>query len=273
MIQVDSFWMKNIPLPVVRDIKLVIDKKQIPDSGYKIFYACEPYVITRPEKILEWIIENHKSFDLVLTHDTRILTCPNAVKFCWTSTLINSNETFNFNKKFQVSFICGGKLMCGGHWIRRWVWERQSLIKIPKRCFYSTQVKGNLPIFPGNEALPRDSKYPAFEDSMFHIAMENSEIENYFSEKLIDCFIANVVPIYLGCPNIGDFFDVRGIIIVKTVQDIFNIVNNLTENDYYSRIEYLEKNKIASLKYPIDQVKGMGDMLLPILKEKNLIKC
>lgn len=268
MIQVVSSWMKNIPYS--KPVKMWIDVKELPTdhSTFNIFYACEPYVINRHERILEWIIENHKSFDLILSHDERILQCPNAVKFCWTSTLINPLEEFDYNKKFQVSFICGGKLMCGGHWVRRWVWERQDLIKIPKRLFYSTQVTGGLPIYPGNEALSRDSKYEAFKDSMFHIAMENSDILNYFSEKLIDCFLSKTVPIYFGCPNIDDFFDVRGIIIVKSIQELFNVVNSLSENDYHSRKEYMEKNYQLALKYPIDQVKGMGDMLIPILDLK-----
>ena len=265
-------WMKNIPCQY-SNIKMWIDIKTIPDkNSFNIFYACEPYVINRHEQILEWILENWHHFDLVLSHDDRILQCcPNSKPFHWTSALINESEynSFDYNsKQFQVSFICGGKLMCQGHWVRRQCWERQSEIKIPKRLFYSTQVTGNLPIFPNNEALPRNSKLPAFENSMFHISMENCIMKGYFSEKILDCFIAKTVPIYFGCPNISDFFDVRGIIVVNSVDDIFKIVNSLTPHDFYSRMEYIEKNREIALKlYPINQVEGMGNMLLPILSK------
>lgn len=261
-------WMKNIDCDF--EAKMWIDIKHIPSGGYNIFYACEPLVINRHDQIMEWIIENWKHFDLVLSHDDRILqSCPNAKPFHWTSALINENEydicRYN-DKKFQISFICGGKMMCHGHWFRRQCWEKQNRITIPKRLFYSTQVIGDLPIFKDNEPLPRNSKLPAFINSMFHLAMENCIIKGYFSEKLIDCFIARTVPIYYGCPNISDFFDVRGIIIV-TPENMFETINNLTEFDFYSRIEFIEKNREKALKlYPINQVEGMKSMLIEIVE-------
>lgn len=263
-------WLTYIPTIKNRSMKMWIDIKTIPikDGTYNIFYACEPYVINRHDQILEWILQNWMHFDLVLTHDDRIVSgCPNAKLYHWTSALINENESFEYtNKKFKVSFICGGKLMCEGHFFRRLCWERQSQIKIPSKLFYSTQVTGNLPIYFGNLPLPRNSKYPAFDDSMFHIAMENCIVRGYFSEKIVDCFIAKTLPIYYGCPNIGDFFDIRGIIIVTSVDHIFEIVNNLTEQDFYSRLEYMEINrKISVEKYPINQPKGMSQMLSPLL--------
>lgn len=38
------------------------------------------------------------------------------------------------------------------------------------------------------------------------IAIENSSQKNYFTEKLIDCFMSWSMPIYWGCPNIFDLF-------------------------------------------------------------------
>lgn len=256
-------------LPIQKNAKMWIDIKHIPEKGtFNIFYACEPWVINRHDQILEWILQNWHYFDLVLSHDDRIISgCPNAKPFHWTSALINEGETFLYeNKKFQVSFICGGKLMCKGHYIRRNCWERQNEIKIPKKLFYSTQVMGNLPIFQENLPLPKNSKYPAFVDSMFHIAMENCNVKGYFSEKIVDCFIAKTIPIYFGCPNIGDFFHIEGIIVANSVDDIINIVNNLTESDFYSRMEWMEKNyTIAIENYPINQPNGMSKMLLPLV--------
>ena len=277
-INTNGGWLKKIPIdtPYDKPVRVWVDiKKEITpqdkDTYYNVFFACEPYVINRHDGILEWICSKWQQFDLVLAHDQRILqVCPNSHTFHWTSLLINENEDFQYiDKKFKISFICGGKTMCQGHLIRRWCWENQHLIKIPNVCLYSTQVRGNLPVFEGNIALSRDSKKEAFTDCMFHIAMENCIVPGYFSEKIVDCFAARSVPIYLGCPNISDFFDTRGIIIVSSVEEMFTRINTLTEEDFYSRQEYMEINrKIALDRYPINQAKGMGAMLLPLLNQR-----
>lgn len=40
----------------------------------------------------------------------------------------------------------------------------------------------------------------------YHIALENSSIEDYWSEKLADPYLTLTFPIYHGCPNISDYF-------------------------------------------------------------------
>ena len=47
---------------------------------------------------------------------------------------------------------------------------------------------------------------------MFSIAIENSRNGCYFTEKILDCFTTRTVPIYWGCPDIGDYFDMNVII-------------------------------------------------------------
>jgi hypothetical protein len=53
--------------------------------------------------------------------------------------------------------------------------------------------------------------HPQFKDKSlekykFSIAIENSSQENYFTEKINDCFLFLTLPIYWGCPNIFKFF-------------------------------------------------------------------
>ena len=49
----------------------------------------------------------------------------------------------------------------------------------------------------------------------FSMAIENSREDNYFSEKLTDCFLMDTMPIYYGCPNIKDFFPEDSIRIIE----------------------------------------------------------
>ena len=47
----------------------------------------------------------------------------------------------------------------------------------------------------------------------YSVVIENVRERNYFTEKLIDALLCRTVPIYWGCPNIGDFMETRGMIL------------------------------------------------------------
>lgn len=40
----------------------------------------------------------------------------------------------------------------------------------------------------------------------YSIAIENSVIPDYFTEKIWDCYLSNTLPFYYGCPNIEQYF-------------------------------------------------------------------
>jgi hypothetical protein len=93
-------------------------------------------------------------------------------------------------------------------------------------------------------------------NSQFHIAIESLSVENYFSEKLIDAFITKTVPIYYGCPNIGDFFDTRGMIIADAGKDITDAskdivesCNKLNQNSYEEMLPFIEENYKRAKQY------------------------
>tara|TARA_E500000331_G_C17236781_1_gene705192 strand:- start:1691 stop:2017 length:327 start_codon:yes stop_codon:yes gene_type:complete len=77
---------------------------------------------------------------------------------------------------------------------------------------------------------------------MFNIAVENSVQDNYFTEKIIDCFASKTIPIYYGCPNIGDWFDLNGVITFDSLEELELILSNLDSRDYKDRKEYINKN-------------------------------
>jgi len=53
----------------------------------------------------------------------------------------------------------------------------------------------------------------------------------------------------LGCPNIGDFFDTRGMFIVKNLDDITNVCNSITTETYHQMLPYVQENYERSIKY------------------------
>lgn len=51
-----------------------------------------------------------------------------------------------------------------------------------------------------------EDKWDALAPYKYHVALENGEFPNYWTEKLSDALLAGAYPFYGGCPNIGDYF-------------------------------------------------------------------
>lgn len=93
-----------------------------------------------------------------------------------------------------------------------------------------------------------DDKAEALDDYFFHICIENSCVNNYWTEKLADPLLAYTVPIYVGAPNIGEYFDTNGMPVfsVDDVDGISLLIDKITENpqrEYDKYLETLKKNR------------------------------
>ncbi len=53
---------------------------------------------------------------------------------------------------------------------------------------------------------PIDDKLDAILPYRFHLVLENCVLPNYWTEKLADAYLGWAYPVYLGCPNIGEYF-------------------------------------------------------------------
>lgn len=95
----------------------------------------------------------------------------------------------------------------------------------------------------GKGINPIGSKLDALSDYRFSVAMENTREDYYYTEKLIDCFLTETIPIYWGCPSIGEIFDLRGIITFKTLPELESIIDNLSQEQYQDLLPYVQENK------------------------------
>lgn len=81
------------------------------------------------------------------------------------------------------------------------------------------------------------------DDYRYSIVIENEQSPYYFTEKIINCFAAMVVPIYIGASKIGDFFDKGGIIqIDATIEAVTAVISQCNEQDYMRRKEAIINN-------------------------------
>jgi ADP-ribosylglycohydrolase len=104
---------------------------------------------------------------------------------------------------------------------------------------------------------------------MFHVAVENVKKENFFTEKIIDAFLTRTVPVYRGCTNLEQFFDMDGVITFDTEDELVEILNSLTEEDYLKRKEAMENNYKLAL-YWKDYYIRLVDVLEQIVNLNNI---
>ena len=108
----------------------------------------------------------------------------------------------------------------------------------------------NLDVF-GNGYTPVTHKIEAMKDYGFTIVIENSKTDYYFTEKLIDSFMTGTIPIYWGCPSIGDFFNLDGMLIFDDLNTLLIHLNSLSLDKYSTMIDAVKENFEKAKNYLI----------------------
>lgn len=102
---------------------------------------------------------------------------------------------------------------------------------------------------------------------MYSIAVENSSSPDYWTEKLSDCFLSMTVPIYVGAPNIYEYFPTQSFMQVSPDQmeeGIRKALKTASREDYLARIPFLaEARRLVLEKY------DFGVELGNIIEQKN----
>jgi hypothetical protein len=164
-----------------------------------------------PEKYLE-------TFDAIFTHNQELLKIDS--KFKWVPAQgFWIKEPKIYEKSKMISMISSNKTMCEGHRLRlEWVERLWGQVDMYGRGF--------------NEIA---NKEDGLCDYMFSVAIENGQYETYFTEKLLDCFATGTIPVYLGAPDIGNYFNKDGIV---DLTEEFEVSDEI----YYSKIDAIKEN-------------------------------
>jgi hypothetical protein len=202
-------------------------------ESHSIALLVEPRAIQ--PRVYDWIRVNYAKYKYVFTFDNMLLNVlPNA------KLLIYGQITAEFpdKKTKDISMVCSDKGFCEGHNNRKRTATRLKSI-------IDTYGK-----FDGGSFADDKDIYSGYR---FNVAMENYSDGYYFTEKICNCFASKVIPIYWGCPHIGEYFDTRGIIQVENPDNIPTIVQAIlqtgTEEIYNSRLEAIENNFKTVQKY------------------------
>ena len=192
-----------------------------------------------------WIEQNAHHFSTIFTWNERIVRkFANAKLVLFGHTWIDDMASMVIEpskKQFGISFIRGEKLAACGHLLRHQVFSRLDEVIIPTKFLAKTDMS--------TFDMLKAEKLKAHNDMMFSLVIENTSHNNYFSEKILDAMVCKAVPIYWGCTNVGEYLDDRGIIHVRSDDEIINVINKLTPEDYYGRIDAINKNYATAIEY------------------------
>lgn len=180
-----------------------------------------------------------REYTKIFTHSARILEKYDNAIFApasgvWYATERNGGgmDANNYQKKKRnVSIVASGKSMCEMHKVR---------LHLAKK-YRSHPLVDAYGEACGNYI---EKKADALETYRYSIAVENDITPFYFTEKIMDCFAAMTVPIYIGATEIGKYFNLDGIIQVKIAEydSLDDILGRCCKEDYEARKEAIIDN-------------------------------
>lgn len=184
--------------------------------------------------VYDRIISSENLYNKIFTHEKTLLDRSdkyvlNPFGCCW----VPPEEQMIYDKTKNLSIISSNKTFTDGHKLRHTVISR---------------YKEHMDVY-GRGYSPIEFKLEGLKDYRFQIVIENCKRDYWFTEKLIDCFMTGTIPIYWGCPSIGDFFDTEGMIIIDNIEDIGKVIPLLDETLYLSKKEHIQKNYDLGKKY------------------------
>jgi hypothetical protein len=96
------------------------------------------------------------------------------------------------------------------------------------------QFGNEIDVFISGKVVLEDKK-DAIEKYRYHIAIENSVCNDYWTEKLADAYLELTYPIYYGCPNLESYFPRESFtsIDVNNFEASARTIGSLLKNDVY----------------------------------------
>jgi hypothetical protein len=177
------------------------------ECDHRIAWLVEPAVI-RPD-LYAWIREHYAEFDLVCGSDFSLSSLPNFryVPFggCW----IEPWERGLHDKTADFSIIASPKCNTVGQKMRHEAADRFPVLE----RFGRGAVVGRL-----------GEKAAWLAPYRYSVVIENSRVNGYFTEKLLDCLACGCVPLYWGDPLVGDTFE--SVVPFDTLDDLGALLEN-----------------------------------------------
>lgn len=246
----DCKWGKIefVPDNTYIDYYVIINKP--PDNCVKgvdyiadrtIVYRMEPYIETS-DYYNNWLGPLKTShFMYFLEHEH----FRNNTEWWLNKTIKELNtESIGKNSDNRISAIVSPQYTMPGHKLRidiiKYLQENSTL----SLDIYGYDNSWNFKNYKG--PLPTRSKEQGLFPYKYTLAAENSDIKNYFTEKITDAILSETLCFYWGCSNIEEFIDPRAYIRLPMDDKAksMSIIENAIKHDEWSkRINIIKKEK------------------------------
>lgn len=173
----------------------------------RIAFLIEPASINSAS--YNYVKQNQNQFAYILSHDKEFVRqIPNGLYYPFGGCWIRPEERQVYPKTKLCSIIVSEKKITEGH-RKRHEFVQQFASK------YKVDVFGR-----GYKLI--DNKLEALKDYCYSIVIENELSKGWFTEKLIDCLVTGVIPIYAGAPDIHGYFgEMKGFLNYNKVHELF----------------------------------------------------
>ena len=192
-------------------------------------------LILEPRSIIpgvyNYMEEHWKDYKYVFTHDSKLMRIADNSHLILFGGVWASDPR---EKTKNISMIASDKSMCTLHKVRA---DLARKLKDKIDCYGSSVV---------NYRISTEDAHGPYK---FAVVIENYLDQDYFTEKICNCFANKTIPIYYGALNICDYFNPDGIMLVRP-GDMENFIDLLDcQTEYDNRLEAVEDNYNRVKKY------------------------
>lgn len=232
------------PSPIARHSKYMVWDFNPPENDdVQIVYTDTSFKFARKnsKNNIGWLFEspeyhdvyyrdirkNYDIFKTIITHNKELLDYNTKFKFApHAGSWLYDDDIKIHEKTKNFSIISSWKNQLTGHKLRHTI---------------ITSAGKNIDVY-GSGYNKIEKKITGLKDYRYTFCIENCKTDYYFTEKLIDCFLSGTIPIYWGCPSIGNFFNLKGIITFDTLSELKDKLKLCTEKYYLDNMEAVIDN-------------------------------
>ena len=214
--------------------------QNLDNSKINCAWIIEPPIING--EMYYKIVSAQNNFKFVFTHNKDTVSkLQNGVYIPHGGTWLKEEDIVIHKKNKNCSFIFSKKNWNSFHKLRHRISDR---LKDDNRVhFYGTGSNN-----------PIEYRIEGLKDYMFSIVIENSIEADYFTEKILDCFLSGTIPIYVGSKTTSNYFDSDGIIYFEGEEDLPSILEKLNYDLYESKIASVKNNFELAKQYMFPEV-------------------
>jgi hypothetical protein len=217
----------------------------------KVGLILESPLLTRHlyEKIKK--LEEYSRFDYILTYSRELWDVDKRfIPYTFGGAWIKDKDRRVYDKAKNVSIIASFK--------KNTEWQQLRHDAISR---FGDKIDGVY----GNGYNRIDYKLEALRDYRYSIVTENDVTNDFFTEKINDCFLVGTIPIYCGTDFIDEYFNTDGILQFRTIQELEYCLSIANEELYFNSMEAINDNFNRALEYAIPEDRMYQKFFKPIL--------